>query len=119
LKEEVFDRKEVVEVTYIYSISDSHVLHTYRIDRFRIVFGYNRERNEYISIPKDIEIRFSSSDCEAFLQPFMVAGSGEFSRYLADVLRRRLSKVYFLSAAIGSIPWTYPVPEEKTSWYSC
>jgi hypothetical protein len=48
LKKEVFDRKEVVEVTYIYSITysitDSHVLHTYRIDRFRIVFGYDRER---------------------------------------------------------------------------
>jgi predicted ATPase len=118
LKEDVLAKKDFIEATYTYSVSDLREIHTYKIEGYEITFGYDKARRNYISIPKDFKLSFSTSSIsEAFLQPFAVAGyESEFSRYLVNALRKKLSKVYLLSAERGSIPWALPAPAEKRAW---
>jgi len=114
LREEALAKKGIIEVMYIYRVSDLHTLHTYKIGKFEIVFGYDKARG---GIPKDLKLYCEASDCEPFLQTFTVNNHvSQVSRYLVDALRKRLSKVYLLSAERGSIPWTLSAPTEKPAW---
>jgi predicted ATPase len=114
LREEALAKKGIIEVMYIYRVSDLHTLHTYKIGKFEIVFGYDKARG---GIPKDLKLHCEASNCEPFLQTFTVDNHvSQVSSYLVDALRKRLSKIYLLSAERGSIPWTCSAPTEKPAW---
>jgi len=107
--------KRFLEVTYIYSASKSRYLHTLIIDGNKITYGYDSKMGHLISDPPTLSLGAISSD--KFLSPYSVAGQvGDFSLKLVEVIKERLSKVYYISAERGQIPWSYIARSEKHSW---
>lgn len=108
------DKRGVIEVEYVYRESDSYILHSFTIDNYQITFGYDRKKSYYVSEP---EWLVPGSDSVAFPQSFTVDNRiSNFSRRIVEALKRRLSKVYYLSAERGGIPWSYKVGGVKREW---
>jgi predicted ATP-dependent endonuclease of OLD family len=107
--------KTVFEITYSFVKSNSIFLHDYIIEGNRIYYGYDSEYSKYISEPVQSELRPVNSDI--FLSTYYVSGySSEFSSKLVEAFKKRLSKIYYLSAERGYIPWSYEAKERKHEW---
>ncbi|MCC6014131.1 MAG: ATP-binding protein [Desulfurococcaceae archaeon] len=108
------DKREELNVTYVYYLSDLRYLHEFVIDGHRIAFGFD-ERYGSISEPRYLQLSPRSSN--VFLSSFSVVGYGSyFADELVRAIRERLARVYYISAERGSIPWTYGTPQEAHRW---
>ena len=106
-------QKEEIEVSYVYRASKSGYLHSFIIDGHLLTFGYDSSKGVSISEPKEWELRGEIF----FVSSFLLHGHPSyFSSRLVDVVKGRLSKVYYLSAERGSIPWRYVAGEQKPEW---
>jgi predicted ATP-dependent endonuclease of OLD family len=107
--------KTTFEVTYSFIRSNSIYLHSYIIEGNRIYYGYDSEYGKYISEPSQLELRSVGGD--TFLSTYNVSSYfSEFSLKLAEAFKKRLSKIYYLSAERGYIPWSYEAKERKHEW---
>jgi len=107
--------KEVFNIEYVYSTSKSHYLHSYIIEGNKITYGYNSEYDKPINLPSEFELRASLGD--AVLSPYSIFNLNSFfSQKLVEIIKGRLSKVYYISAERGNIPWYYPVGAAKHGW---
>jgi predicted ATPase len=107
-------KKSVFEITYRFIRSNSVYLHSYIIEGNKIYYGYNSEYNKFVSEPDNLGITTTS---DIFLSPYYVAGFPSiFSQKLVEILKKRLSKIYYLSAERGYIPWSYKAEERKHEW---
>jgi len=107
--------KAVFEVTYSFIRSNSIYLHSYIIEGNRIYYGYDSEYGKYIGEPSQSELRPVAGD--VFLSTYNVSSYfSEFSLKLMEAFKKRLSKIYYLSAERGYIPWSYEAKERKHKW---
>jgi predicted ATPase len=106
--------KSVFEITYSFIRSNSVYLHSYIIEGDKVYYGYNSEYDKFVSEPSILEIKSAS---DIFLSPYFIAGyPSNFSQKLVEIFKKRLSKVYYLSAERGYIPWSYEAEERKHEW---
>jgi AAA15 family ATPase/GTPase len=107
--------KPVFEVTYSFIRSNLIYLPDYIIEGKRIYYGYDSEYSKYISEPGQLELRSVGGDI--FLSTYNVSNYlSEFSLKLVEAFKKRLSKIYYLSAERGYIPWSYEAKERKHKW---
>ena len=107
------EKREIIEVSYVYSASNSYYSHSFLIDEHLITFKYDFVTSKFISKPDQFALRAEGG----FPSPFLISNhSSDFSRKMVEAIKKRLSKVYYLSAERGHIPWAYLTGAEKHKW---
>jgi predicted ATPase len=109
------DGKRSVEVSYLYLQSNSYYSHNFTIDGHTITVKYDVAKQEYVSEPK-CQLRAPAVFLPTTDVFVAFSYSTTFCRKLAEALKSRLSKVYYLSTERGSIPWRYEAKGEKHRW---
>jgi len=105
-------RKKEIEVSYVYRANGLGCLHSFTIDGPSLTFGYDSSRGKFISEPEGWGLRGG----DAFVAHFTLdERPSEFSFELTRAVKKRLSRVYYLSVERGSIPWEY-LAGEKPEW---
>jgi len=105
--------KGSVEVSYHYLTGKSYYSQSFMIDGHTISVKYDGIKQEFESEPK-CQLRAS----DVFLPTvFTIANiSSAFCGELVEVLKNKLSKVYYLSTERGAFPWRYEAKSEKHRW---
>jgi hypothetical protein len=94
------------------SESNVHYSHSFFINEYSITSKYDKIKGEFINEHEQLKIKSDN----IFLPPFSVCGySSHFFHKIVDAVKKRLSKVYYLSAERGHIPWTYEA-KKRHGW---
>jgi predicted ATP-dependent endonuclease of OLD family len=106
------NERKAIKISYTYCESNVHYSHSFFINEYSITSKYDKIKEEFTNEPKQLKIKSDN----IFLSPFSVFGyPSHFFHKIVDAIKKRLSKVYYLSAERGHIPWTYEA-KEKHGW---
>jgi Uncharacterized conserved protein len=106
--------REVVEVRYEYSYAYDTARHAHTLCIGKHCMSYGRNGLEEKWSTGSPKLQLEAGD--AFLAFFRIAYcESKFTLSVMDAVRRRLAKVYYISAERGGMPWRYDA-SEKHGW---